>query len=274
MVEGLDISHHNVDPPKGPINWDDVPEKYRWVAIKCSEGAGFIDQRFGQNFEGAKLTGRRVIAYHYHRGNAGVAFQKANWLAALGGREIDGIALDVESQDSVTVQVLRNRVYWSLRAMEELEVPVIVYTADWFWSSPLNRHILPLNPPNSDDPEVDPKIIASGWDLWVAHWRLVNEDRLPDQDDFDAGFPELPHGWRRRSGEIERDWSIWQYTSRGNVPGIVGNVDKNIMRDEYFELLGGEVEPPPPPNGDHEVRLSALEDRADQVDSWGDSYPV
>jgi lysozyme len=151
MIEGLDISHW-----QGNIDWDSVPEKYQWIAMKCSEGSGFKDNKFAQNFDGAKRTGRRVIAYHFHRANSGVSFQKANWLQAIGGRDIDGICLDVESQDGVTVQVLRNRVYWSLKAMQEIGVPVIVYTADWFWSAPIDRRVMPMNPPNSDDPEVDP----------------------------------------------------------------------------------------------------------------------
>ncbi len=255
IVEGLDVSHW-----QGNIDWDAVPKKYKWIAMKASEGGSFKDNKFAQNFEGAKRTGRKVIAYHFHRGNAGVAFQKANWLGAIGGREIDGFALDVESQDGETVQVLRNRVYWSLRAAEELDVPVVVYTADWFWSSPLDRRILPINPPNSSDPAVDPKIIASGWDLWVASWPGGNVDRIP------TGQPVLPHGWVRKSGEIEHDWSIWQYTSRGNVPGISGNVDKNIMRPEYFVQLGGADEPPPPPDDPPpDGRLDALEERVDDI---------
>ncbi len=254
FVEGLDISHW-----QGNINWDAVPEKYKWVAMKASEGGGFKDNKFAQNFEGAKNTGRKVIAYHFHRGNAGVAFQKANWLGAIGGREIDGFALDVESQDGVTVQVLRNRVYWSLRAAEELEVPVVVYTADWFWSRPLDRRILPINPPNSSDPAVDPKIIASGWDLWVAWYGPINQDKLPTDD------PKLPHGWRRKSGEIERKEVARQYTSRGNVPGIAGNVDKNTMWPEFFAQLGGDDPPPPPDDPPPDGRLDALEERVDDI---------
>lgn len=235
IVEGLDVSHW-----QGVIDWDAVPEKYKWIAMKCSEGGGFKDSRFAQNFEGAKRTGRQVIAYHFHRGNAGVAFQRANWLEAIGGREIDGFALDVESRDGVTVQVLRNRVYWSLREAEKLEVPVIVYTADWFWSSPLDGHILPMTPPNSNNPAEDPKIVASGWDLWVAFWPSQNVDRLPE------GEPKLPHGWRKKDGTVVHDWSTWQNTSRGNVPGIAGNVDKNVMRLEYFKKIGGGVSIPDP----------------------------
>jgi hypothetical protein len=41
-------------------------------------------------------------------------------------------------------------------------------------------------------------------------------------------------------------------------------VDKNIMRDEYFEKLGGGVVVPPPPS-DLEGRVKSLED-------WAASY--
>ena len=254
MIEGLDVSHW-----QGNINWPAVPEKYKWVAVKASEGGGFKDNKFAQNFEGVKNSGRKVIAYHYHRANAGVTFQKANWLGAIGGREIDGICLDVESQDGVSVNVLRNRVYWSLRAMEELEVPVIIYTAHWFWSSPLDGHILPSTPPGSDDPDIDPKIVASGWPLWVADYN-GNVDRLPAPEDQ----PYLPHGWRRKDGTIKRKESARQYTSRGNVPGIAGNVDKNTMWPEYFARLGEDDTLPPPPD-DLEEQVNVLEERVDDI---------
>ncbi len=44
------------------------------------------------------------------------------------------------------------------------------------------------------------------------------------------------------------NWTAWQYSSTGRVPGIAGNVDMNIMDRAYFESHGAtpsRVQPPP-----------------------------
>lgn len=33
------------------------------------------------------------------------------------------------------------------------------------------------------------------------------------------------------------DWDIWQYTSKGKIPGIVGNVDKNRCQKDYKKII-------------------------------------
>ena len=249
MIDGIDVSHW-----QGNINWGAVPDIYRWVAIKCSEGSGFKDSRFRQNFDGFRAAGKKVGAYHFHRANINTALQEQNFFDALGGRDPDFAVLDVESQDGADVHDLRNRVYWSLRFMEKLNVPVIVYTANWFWSSPLDGHILPKDPPNGTD---DPKIIASGWPLWIADYG-ANDGSVPNRE------PRLPHGWRKKDGTITRDWSMWQYSSRGVVPGIAGSVDMNLMQPDFFELIAGDEQPVPVPV-DLEARVEALELRVDNL---------
>jgi len=40
--------------------------------------------------------------------------------------------------------------------------------------------------------------------------------------------PILPKGWN--------EWKIWQFTDKGKINGIVGNVDLNWMKKDFFEL--------------------------------------
>lgn len=54
------------------------------------------------------------------------------------------------------------------------------------------------------------------YDLWYAAW-----PKTPD--------PNKP----------PRDCGIWQYTSKGRVPGIAGNVDTNYVYKDYPELIRG-----------------------------------
>lgn len=266
MIEGIDVSHW-----QGSINWGAVPDKYKWAAIKCSEGSSFKDSKFIQNYDGARASGKRVGAYHFFRANVNTGLQEANFFEALGGRVPDFAVLDVESQDGASVVNLRNRVYWSLRFMEKLDVPVVIYTANWFWSSPIGDRVMPKDPPSGLGLE-DPQIRASGWRLWVADYG-ANDGTLPPNPAV------LPRGWRDDSavsgeGPHFLGQTIRQYTSRGSVPGIAGNVDLNTMGDDFFDVIDGEEPPIPPPSSDHEERIEELELQVANIKEWGESFPV
>ena len=61
---------------------------------------------------------------------------------------------------------------------------------------------------------------------------------------------------------------IWQYTSKGNVPGIKGNVDMNeCYRDLPAEILGGKVNTPAPAPAKKTVEELALEVLAGKWDN-------
>jgi len=49
--------------------------------------------------------------------------------------------------------------------------------------------------------------------------------------------PYLPAGWD--------DWQVWQHSSGGKVPGVDGNCDVNVAKDEWFLRY----ETPEPPSG-------------------------
>src|SRR6202042_3461400 len=51
--------------------------------------------------------------------------------------------------------------------------------------------------------------------LWVAAYR--------------NGSPPMPSGWG--------SWTFWQYSSRGSVPGITGNVDVSYFLQATVRLL-------------------------------------
>jgi lysozyme len=59
-VEGLDVSEH-----QGVIDWDALSRSnVRFVYIKATEGASFVDPRFSANWRGAGRAGIRQGAYH------------------------------------------------------------------------------------------------------------------------------------------------------------------------------------------------------------------
>ena len=36
---------------------------------------------------------------------------------------------------------------------------------------------------------------------------------------------------------VIKKWGMWQYSSKGNVPGITGHVDMNFSRNDYAEII-------------------------------------
>jgi hypothetical protein len=83
--------------------------------------------------------------------------------------------------------------------------PVIYSTADWWRSCTGDSRAFGADP------------------LWVAAWGTAS--------------PPMPSGWR--------NWTFWQYTSRGRVPGIKGNVDVSYYRRRLPAPPAGSPSPMP-----------------------------
>lgn len=74
----------------------------------------------------------------------------------------------------------------------------IIYTGSYYWDERLATSEF------NDHP------------LWIAH--------------YTTNCPRVPESW-------EGDWTFWQYTSTGGIPGIPGDVDKNWFRGTEEDLL-------------------------------------
>ena len=204
-----------------------------------------------------------IMGYHVFvpHEDVGVDDQIAHVKEIIEGMEIPAIRGDFELPWKGLVQVgnLRNRVYEYLMRMRDLmgtPVPVTagreenqgIYTANWWWADPLHDSVLAKDPPSGDD---DPLIRANGHSLWLA-------DYGANTGDVPSRMAILPSGWRpgqAGTGQFSGKRSIWQFTSRGKVPGIHADVDLNLMRDETFADLFGTDPPPvddPIPNGSGE----------------------
>lgn len=59
------------------------------------------------------------------------------------------------------------------------------------------------------------------------------------------------------------DYNIWQYTSKGYVPGVDGNADLNLMKDDTPTPTPQPTPPSPTPSGDEEIR---------NIQNWVNSY--
>jgi len=278
---GIDTSKWQFDIRYTPIlDYQKVADYGVKFAI-CRAGLGehYVDPRFEESVNGFRTVGIEVGAYWVFdpNVNVGVNDQLRKLWGVIKNMDIELIRGDFEMDwagISNAVQ-LRDRVYKFLLGMMDISDNVGAYTAPWWWNGPIGNKVMAKDPPSANDP----LIRARGWSLWNADYG-VNNGEVP------ARMAIVPAGWRPGDpGTGDKDgWDIWQFTSRGHIPGIaggVGNVDLNLMRDDLFEKVWGatEPEPPPvppptepPPPSDVENRVADLERRMLNIKLWGESF--
>lgn len=201
-VEGIDVSKH-----QGRIDWEKVAQSGRQFAfIKASEGFGYTDPRFVENWNAARQADLLVGAYHFARVSESIeldARREADWFADVmtgvgaldGGRLAAGVlpgVLDIEWDQRAEGIKAPKILQWCKTFLARLEertqrVPV-VYCGPSFWKYKLAK---------TDD--------LVRYPLWE-----VNYTTRPQ--------PKPMGSWK---------WTFWQHSAEGSVPGIEGNVDVN-----------------------------------------------
>lgn len=176
---------------QGGIDWKKVASSgVEFAIMKASEATGFVDSRLSYNKKEARKNGILCGFYHFARGG-NVKDEVEHFLDTVGDlREGELLVLDWEIQHTNTVN-------WCLEFLQRVEEEVgfkpIIYLNKatlraWDWSS----------------------VVENDNGLWIASYSLNTGYKGVRPGAFDWAF-----------------WMMWQYTSRGRVPGIVGNVDLN-----------------------------------------------
>lgn len=212
MIRFLDVSSC-----QGAIDWSRVPDEYRGVIVKASEGVTGMDPTRIRNAEAAHAAGRVVSFYHFLRPSMDAVGQIANLWKAIGDTMPDfRPALDLESAPDVMTP--EDLAAWFLRAADEAEsyfgVPPLVYTYPWFYNSRISRA-------RGITGALGERLARCP--LWMAdyaHGELPAEDAHP--------FTPLP--WST--------WAMWQTSGdrSSRVPGIVGAVDHDVFNGGEAEL--------------------------------------
>jgi lysozyme len=202
-IHGIDISKW-----QGDIDWQAVKSAgTKFAFIKATEGGDHLDERFHANWAGAKAAGIPRAAYHF--------------------------------------------VFWCRSAEEQ---------ADWF-----RRHV-PRDPgalppvldvewnghsrtcPKKIDSDLARKKIAILLKAMEEHTGkkpIIYTDIPFHADVLKGHLPEYDFWLRSTAAEPHerydnREWSFWQYTTTGRVPGIAGAVDRNAFggsSKEWAEYL-------------------------------------
>ena len=203
LVYGIDISYYN-----RVTNWKAVKDSgIEFVMIRVGyrgygTGVLVLDDQFENNIKGAKAAGLKVGAYFFSQAlNEAEAREEAAFmLKYLSKYSLDfPVAYDMENFDPNyrTYSLNGNRMQITNNAIAFCEVvknagytPMVYYG-----SGNLNNF--------------DTNLLSSRYKIWFA--------RYPSYWDENTKLNYNGH------------YDIWQYTSEGSVPGIAGNVDKNVM---------------------------------------------
>ncbi len=190
--KGVDVSHHN-----GLIDWQKVKAAgYSFAFLKATEGGDWIDKNFARNRKAARDAGIELGYYHFFRPSTAVELQVRNFVKVVGELESDALCpvLDVEDpriwKDYSKAQRVLMITQWCQGVKAALGLTPMLYGSPSFFNEIL---------------ENAPELAA--YDLWIANYK-VDE-------------PNVPQPWT--------NWTFWQHSETGKVPGINGDVDLNLF---------------------------------------------
>jgi lysozyme len=197
-VFGIDISQYQTD-----IDWEKLTkeEKIDFVIIRAIAGKDRLDTKFETNWESAKDNKIIRGAYHYYRPDENSTDQ-ANFFiknVKLEKGDLPPI-LDIEKYSRIqSLTSLKNGLLNWLKIVEEhYGITPILYTYYNFYISTL-----------SEDNRFNK------YPVWIA-WYNIN------------GNP----------ANIKKDWVFWQFTDKGRLKGIEGDVDVNVFNGKLQDLDG------------------------------------
>lgn len=195
-MRGIDVSHHN-----GRIDWGKVASSGKGFAILKAmyESSHRPDECFEYNYREASGAGMLLGAYIFI-GSRSIQDPKEDaeaFLRILNGRKLEyGVWIDAEASRlrALPKNVIESIILTEADVLEKAGYSVGVYTnIDW------HRNVLT-------------DTVKDNYRLWMA--------RYPRNDDGTMHEGISPANIR--------NVVAWQYSSKGKVPGISGNVDLNI----------------------------------------------
>lgn len=189
LYDGIDVSEW-----QGRINFEEVARSgIEVVYIRASEGTGYIDPYFRDNYEETKANGLKTGFYHYvtARSTEEARQEAIFFVSNIKGTEPDcKLAMDFEVFGDLSNEEINEISEVFLETVEDLSGKECVIYSDAYNAR-----------------ETFSEELAEKYDIWVADY-----------------FVEEP----ANNGK----WSFWvgfQYSDRGRVNGISGNVDRDYF---------------------------------------------
>lgn len=225
LVHGIDVSHW-----QGAIDWTAVKNSgIDFAFAKATDGAGVVDPKFIQNATGASGAGVYIGPYHFGRLNTDVAdpLDAVNEANAF----VDAIEPFYQSPARMlrpVIDVQNSPGFYPISLAVER-----AYVSQWVrdFSSVVETRL-----------GVSPIIYAD-----VVYAKFYLEADLAQYPLWLAARTAAPPNFPPPTAAgVFGQWTIWQYSETGAVPGIVGAVDLNVYRGTLPEFLA-EVQAVPIP---------------------------
>ena len=202
-AKGIDVSHW-----QGKIQWPRVAAAgYTFAFGKATESTTYTDPTYATNRTGAESAGLTFGAYHFGRpggsGDAGIianAIAQADYFLDVAQPQAGELppVLDLETKGALAVAGLRSgRAPGSTRSPRAPASHAFVYASPSFWKTALGDTV---------------DVADAGYPLWIAHWTTNASPLVPAE------------AWGGRN------WTFWQHSSHGTVPGITPQVDLDRFR--------------------------------------------
>ncbi len=195
----MSVGGVDVSDHQGSVNWSTVARSgVQFALAKATEGETFVARTFATNWAEMQDAGIVRGAYHFFRPVDDPQAQAEHFLrnVQLGQADLPP-GLDLEARDGVDPGTLILRVgQWLDVVKTAINRTPLIYTSPSFWEA--------LGAPRG----------FSDYPLWIAH--------------YDRSSPTIPRGWST--------YTVWQYTSKGSVNGINGNVDLDVFNGTPDDL--------------------------------------
>lgn len=180
---------------QGRIDWDQVAldNNVQFVYIKATEGSDLVDDYYLRNLYGAKRVGIPVGVYHFYRPNVNVQWQLRNFSSTV----------EPWQHDLIPIVDVEKRGKGSLSQFQSRLKAFLDGVERIYGVKP---------------------IIYTGVNFYAAH--------------LEGKFTQYRFMVARYADEfpgLSEDVPIvlWQYTSKGQVDGINGHVDRSVFLDRY-----------------------------------------
>lgn len=179
------------------INWDLVEQDdIRFAYVKATEGEEHVDKYFHQNWAALERSSIKRGAYHFFRPSISAEKQATHFIRTVSLKPGD-------LPPVLDVEVTGKR----------STAEIVEGVATWLEMVEAHYGVRPM--------------IYSGLNFHRKH--LANY--FPSHDLWIASY-----SWRSPRLSNGRPWTFWQYTDKGRVKGIQGNVDINTFNGNLFAL--------------------------------------
>ncbi|ABV94186.1 conserved hypothetical protein [Dinoroseobacter shibae DFL 12 = DSM 16493] len=208
---GIDVSHYNIQKGNAKINitWADVAQsKVAYVYIKASQGRTVKDSEFDTSWNEAGKAKIPRGAYHFLSALSDPAAQARFFLSVYDARSSSDLppVLDVEWdytekkvdrwEQKTPAQIVAAVDTWMRAvALATGQTPVIYTNRDW-WTARIG------------DAGAD---LGKRYPVWLADYTAAPTDS--------GSAPAALEGFNT---------VMWQFTDKGAVPGVSGDVDVNV----------------------------------------------